>query len=323
MEQTDVKNAELQKIENEIITLKNQTAQNIIQIGYKLIEAKEKLPHGEWGGWLSDRINFSQRTANQFMRIAKEFGSNSQSISDLEITKVGLLLDVPSEIREEFIENHDLKSMSTRELKKVIKETVNEKPGIHNSVIDKTLDDEIYEMPIKELRPISDYEQYFGLRTGGDWLMFLNNINKYGMTSPVLIARDKTIIDGHERVRACKDLGFLTVKCRYICQEEKYRKGYTDEQLKLYLFLISNMKSRSSDWYVSQFWLDTLFDTNYGDKSGDITHYLTDKRLDVIQHNQMIMHKMYDVVRDKINGKITEHEMDKKINELREMYKSE
>lgn len=40
MEKTDVKNAELQKIENEIITLKNQTAQNIIQIGYKLIEAK-------------------------------------------------------------------------------------------------------------------------------------------------------------------------------------------------------------------------------------------------------------------------------------------
>ncbi len=46
MEKTDVKNAELQKIENEIITLKNQTAQNIIQTGSRLIEAEEKLPHG-------------------------------------------------------------------------------------------------------------------------------------------------------------------------------------------------------------------------------------------------------------------------------------
>lgn len=85
MEQVTAKNAELEKIENEIITLKNQTAQNIIQIGYKLIEAKERLSYGEWGDWLRNRIDFSQRTANQFMRIAKEFGSNLQAISNLEI----------------------------------------------------------------------------------------------------------------------------------------------------------------------------------------------------------------------------------------------
>lgn len=46
-----VMNTELQKLEKEIITLKNQTAENMIQIGYKLIQAKEKLPHGEWGNW--------------------------------------------------------------------------------------------------------------------------------------------------------------------------------------------------------------------------------------------------------------------------------
>lgn len=174
MEQTVVKNIDLEKIENEIIALKNQTAQNIIQIGYKLIEAKEKLQHGEWGSWLEHKVEFSQRTANQFMRIAKEFGSNSQAISNLEITKVGLLLDVPTEKREEFIENHDLKSMSTREIKKVIKETINEKPKFRESVVDKKLDESIYEIPIKELTPMPDYEQYFGMRTGTDWIMFLN-----------------------------------------------------------------------------------------------------------------------------------------------------
>lgn len=46
---TIIVNTELEKIEKEIITLKNQTAENIIQIGYKLMEAKEKLSHGEWG----------------------------------------------------------------------------------------------------------------------------------------------------------------------------------------------------------------------------------------------------------------------------------
>lgn len=317
---TVIVKTELEKIEKEIITLKNQTAENMIQIGYKLIEAKKRLSHGEWGSWLENKVEFSQRTANQFMRIAKEFGSNSQAISNLEITKVGLLLDVPTEKREDFIENHDLKSMSTREIKKVIKETISEDQRIRESVVDKKLDESIYEISIKDLRPIPDYEQYFGMRTGMDWIMFLNNINKYGITFPILIARDKTIIDGHERVRACRDLGLKTVKCRYVCQEEKYRKEYTDEQLKLYLFLISNMKSRSSDWYVSQYWLDTLFDTNYGDKSGDITHYLTDERLNVIRHNQMIMNKMYGVIQDKIDGKITENEMDEKITGLHKQY---
>ncbi len=149
MEQIAIKNEKLEQIENEIITLKNQTAKNIIQIGYKLIEAKEKLPHGEWGGWLSDRINFSQRTANQFMRIAKEFGSSPQLISNLEITKIGLLLDMPIEKRKEFIENHDLKTMTTREVKKVIKQSRNKRTTLQEQIdlfnerisqIDKNID---------------------------------------------------------------------------------------------------------------------------------------------------------------------------------------
>ena len=89
----------------------------------------------------------------------------------------------------------------------------------------------------------------------------------------------------------CKDLGIKTVKCRYVCQQEQFRKDYSEDKLQLYLFLIANMHSRSSDWYVAQFWLDTLFDTSYGDKSGDITHYLTDERMAALNHNQEIMRK--------------------------------
>ena len=55
------------------------------------------------------------------MKIAKEFGSNSQSISNLEVTKLGLLLDVPEEKRVNFIEEHNVKDMSTRQLKEAIR----------------------------------------------------------------------------------------------------------------------------------------------------------------------------------------------------------
>ena len=134
MGQIIVKNIDLEKIENEIIALKNQTAQNIIQIEYKLIEAKEKLQHGEWGSWLENKVEFSQRTANQFMRIAKEFGSNSEVLIGLGITKAGLLLDVPIEKRKDFIKKHDLKAMSTREIKKAIKQLKNNEITIQQQI---------------------------------------------------------------------------------------------------------------------------------------------------------------------------------------------
>lgn len=131
---TIIENTALEQIEKEIITLKNQTAENIIQIGCKLIEAKKQLSHGEWGSWLENRVAFSQRTANQFMRIAKEFGSNPELLTDLGITKVGLLLDVPVEKRKDIIKNHDLRNMSTRELKRVIKQLGNREATVQQQI---------------------------------------------------------------------------------------------------------------------------------------------------------------------------------------------
>lgn len=147
---TIIVKTELEKLEKEIITLKNQTAENMIQIGYKLIEAKKRLSHGEWGSWLESKVEFSQRTANQFMRIAKEFGTNPEMLTDLGITKIGLLLDVPIEKRKNFMRNIDLKNISTRELKKAIKQFGNKGNTVQQqierlneriSVIDKNIEE--------------------------------------------------------------------------------------------------------------------------------------------------------------------------------------
>lgn len=78
--------------------------------------------------------------------------------------------------------------------------------------------------------------------------------------------------------------------------------------------------TRSHIYYLAQFLLDTLFDENYGDGSGDITHYLTDERMERIEHNNKIMDKMYEVVEMKISGSITEDEMGVMIHELHEQY---
>jgi len=89
----EIQVSNIQQIETEIILLKNQTAQNIIEIGKRLNQAKELVPHGEWGKWLEEKVEFTQRTAQKFMRIAKEY-ANTNASSFLGTEKLWLLLDV-------------------------------------------------------------------------------------------------------------------------------------------------------------------------------------------------------------------------------------
>lgn len=65
----------------EIHTLIKRTAQNIVDIGQKLIEVKARLAYGEFGAWLAAESELSQDTATNFMRVAEKFGGNPK-ISD-------------------------------------------------------------------------------------------------------------------------------------------------------------------------------------------------------------------------------------------------
>ena len=105
---------------------------NSIEIGRRLVEAKSMIDHGEWGSWLEQYVEYSQRTANNLMRIFEEFGSNqlalfdnnakSQALANLSYTQAVALLGVPEEDREKFLEENDIEKLSTRELQQVIKE---------------------------------------------------------------------------------------------------------------------------------------------------------------------------------------------------------
>ncbi len=102
------------------------------EIGRRLVEAKEILPHGEWGRWLSEECGFSQRTANKHMQIFKAYGSaqvslfgaelNSPTWANLSYSQALQLLSVPENEREEFAKNNHVEDLSTRELDRLIKE---------------------------------------------------------------------------------------------------------------------------------------------------------------------------------------------------------
>lgn len=120
----------------EINGIKSQTRAVLlcssIEIGRRLVEAKALLQHGEWGGWLETAVDYSQRTAQNLMKIFEEYGADSiplfgdnakaQAFADLTYSQAVALLGVPAEEREAFAQENDVASKSTRELQQMIRE---------------------------------------------------------------------------------------------------------------------------------------------------------------------------------------------------------
>ena len=103
-----------------------------IEIGRRLEEAKALVPYGEWGEYIEKQLDYSQSTANNFMRIFAEYGAaqqslfgpvaESQTLGKLSYTKALKLLAIPREERESFAEAVDAEHLSTRELDQAIRE---------------------------------------------------------------------------------------------------------------------------------------------------------------------------------------------------------
>lgn len=111
----------IETITGEILEAKRAGGEAILTIGKCLIEAKDMLSHGEWLPWLSDRVDLSERTAQKFMRLAREW-SNPSALADLGATKALMLLALPEEEREQMLSDHNVIDMTTRQLEQAIKE---------------------------------------------------------------------------------------------------------------------------------------------------------------------------------------------------------
>lgn len=126
----------IETITTEIKTIETQVAKTAIygciEIGKRLVEAKEMVGHGNWGKYLEEKVRYSQQWATNLMNLYREYGSaqeslfesfaNSQSFGKIDVTKHILLLGVPAEEREAFATEHDAENTSTRELQAAIRE---------------------------------------------------------------------------------------------------------------------------------------------------------------------------------------------------------
>lgn len=125
----ELANVRVETLTAEILFFKRQAGESILEIGRRLVEAKQLIPRGEWGQWLEKRVEFSERSAQKFMKLAAEF-DDPHALAVLGATKCLELLALPAEERESFLEEpHEVdgeyktvEEMSSRELQQVIRE---------------------------------------------------------------------------------------------------------------------------------------------------------------------------------------------------------
>lgn len=117
-----------------------------IQIGHRLQEAKEQVEYGEFGKWCQENLNYNQRTANRFMKIAAEYGgengllTDSTTLSNLSISNALSLLKLPEEEREKFVEKHPVEDMTNKALEDEIRKLKEEKEA-QNATVGQLLDE--------------------------------------------------------------------------------------------------------------------------------------------------------------------------------------
>lgn len=274
----------IRDLEVKIIQCKANIAENILEIGDMLIEAKALLAHGEFLPWLESHVGFSDRTARNFMQAARAFPAEKRkAISNLTSTNIILIAQQPEERRAKLLADPEIATLSTRELKAKINGTSEDTPDVdvltqpiftdemrqfsekvlasndislitkwheflkelaqgESEIIvdleckigellairngDKETSNKIemysgkpFEIAIDELKPYPGYDEFAPIlyREGEEYNSFLDYVREYGIdTYPIMITDGNIIIDGHERVRALKDLGEKTITAIYL-----------------------------------------------------------------------------------------------------------
>lgn len=131
----DLSTRTIDAVTAEILVIRDQTRktffQAVIEIGRRLEEAKEMVQQGEWLGYLQNVLNFKPSTAQNYMRIAREFGdgqvaldgmSASDLFGDLGYSQLVPLLGLAEDDRKQLAEENDLPEMSSREIKKLVED---------------------------------------------------------------------------------------------------------------------------------------------------------------------------------------------------------
>ena len=83
--------------------LQADVQRGIIEIGFELLAAKSQVGHGGWADWLQNEFDWTQQTANRFMRVAERFGKLN-NVVQFKPSTLQAMLALPAGDEETFIE---------------------------------------------------------------------------------------------------------------------------------------------------------------------------------------------------------------------------
>jgi hypothetical protein len=117
------------KAEHEAVSIAlKDSVRHAIEAGTLLIEAKEQLKHGQWLPWLRDHCTISERTAQLYMRCAKNRTEIEDQIrngiADLSLSEAAAMLALSSDIKKlfDFFQDWRVEGLSAEELVKTAAE---------------------------------------------------------------------------------------------------------------------------------------------------------------------------------------------------------
>ena len=94
---------------------------NAFQLGRIFTEAKQYLKHGEWLDWVRENTGMSETYVRDSMRVYQKFG-DKPSMLTLDKSKLFKLLALPEGKVDDFMDEHDVASMSVREVGEAVKQ---------------------------------------------------------------------------------------------------------------------------------------------------------------------------------------------------------
>lgn len=111
---------------NKIRQLQADVQRGIVEIGFELIAAKKEIEHGGWADWLATNFDWTQQTANRFMRVSERFGKLN-NVVQFKPSTLQAMLSLPEGDEEAFIEAQSdkgkpIESQSAREVKAAVKD---------------------------------------------------------------------------------------------------------------------------------------------------------------------------------------------------------
>ena len=98
----------------------------IIEIGFELIAAKKQVGHGGWADWLKKEFEWTQQTANRFMRVAERFGKLNAAVQ-FQSSTLQEMLALPEGNEDAFIEaqvvaGNPVENQSARQVQQAVKQ---------------------------------------------------------------------------------------------------------------------------------------------------------------------------------------------------------